>query len=231
MPFELLMLAHTSRTAVSFFLGILFSLFPYDYPILWSSTPTPLSHFDIVETHLKLLYNAPNLITRILHIVLSVGLLGLVIKLYKPTESNLLFDGGSLVLYMVAVIVYIANIIKGLRMVDEGSYGLNNLAELTEDAKDNVDYAGYDVDTGDSVLGREDNLKVLAASNTILALVLVGVLVLQVGQWYAERTDEKVRKEFEAKEREEQEKEKSESAGGGTGIKRQSSAKEGKKTR
>ena len=38
-------------------------------------------------------------------------------------------------------------------------------------------------------LGKEENMKVLAASNTILALVLVGVLVLQAGQWYAERKE------------------------------------------
>ncbi len=38
-------------------------------------------------------------------------------------------------------------------------------------------------------LSREDSLKVLSASNTILALVLVGVLVLQAGQWYAERKE------------------------------------------
>lgn len=29
----------------------------------------------------------------------------------------------------------------------------------------------------------------MAASNTILALVLIGVLVLQAGQWYAEKRD------------------------------------------
>lgn len=39
------------------------------------------------------------------------------------------------------------------------------------------------------ILGREDTLKVLSASNTILALVLVGILVLQAGQWYAEKKD------------------------------------------
>ena len=49
------------------------------------------------------------------------------------------------------------------------------------------------------VVGREDSLKVLAASNTILALVLVGVLVLQAGQWYAERKEEQ---EVERMERE-----------------------------
>ena len=47
------------------------------------------------------------------------------------------------------------------------------------------------------VIGREDSLRVLAASNTILALVLVGVLVLQAGQWYAERKDQDEAEKFE----------------------------------
>jgi len=43
--------------------------------------------------------------------------------------------------------------------------------------------------TGDILVGREDGLRVLSASNTILALVLVGVLVLQAGQWYAQNKE------------------------------------------
>lgn len=73
-------------------------------------------------------------------------------------------------LYLIAVVVYITNIVKGLRIVTLGIYG------ATES------------DT-EIAIGREDSLRVLAASNTILALVLVGVLVLQAGQWYAERKD------------------------------------------
>ncbi|KAJ5294280.1 Secretory component protein shr3 [Penicillium antarcticum] len=140
-----------------FFLGIIFSLFPYDYPILWSTITTPAAHYDYLEAHLRLLT-----------------------KLYKPSESNMLFDGASLVLYMCGITVYIANIVKGLRLASAGQYG----AELatTQDEKDQI-------------LGREDSLKVLSASNTILALVLVGILVLQAGQWYAERKDQQ---EFES---------------------------------
>ncbi|KAJ5202041.1 uncharacterized protein N7498_006704 [Penicillium cinerascens] len=157
-----------------FFLGIIFSLFPYDYPILWSTVPTPASHYDYLEAHLRFLHASPPLIPRILHIVIFLGLAGLVSKLYRPSESNMLFDGASLVLYMCGVTVYIANIVKGLRLASAGQYG-NDLAANPEDK--------------DQILGREDSLKVLAASNTILALVLVGILVLQAGQWYAERKD------------------------------------------
>ncbi|KAJ5633603.1 secretory component protein shr3 [Penicillium herquei] len=171
----------TTKPATCFFLGIIFSLFPYDYPILWSTIPTPDSHFDYLEAHLKFLHASPPLIPRILHIVIFLGLAGLVAKLYKPSESNMLFDGASLVLYMCGVTVYIANIVKGLRLASAGQYG-NALASTPEER--------------DQILGREDSLKVLSASNTILALVLVGILVLQAGQWYAERKDDQEAERF-----------------------------------
>jgi hypothetical protein len=165
-------------------LGIVFSLFPYDYPLLWAGEPTPPSHYDYLEAHLRFLHASPPLIPRILHIVIFVGLAGVITKLYKPSESNMLFDGASLVLYVCGVTVYIANIVKGLRLVTGGQYGVD-LAPTEEDAE--------------QVLGREDSLKVLAASNTILALILVGVLVLQAGQWYAERKDEQESAKFDKK--------------------------------
>ncbi len=59
------------------------------------------------------------------------------------------------------------------------------------------------VEAGQEVpLGRDDSLRVLAASNTILALVLVGVLVLQAGQWYAERKEGQEIEKMEKAERE-----------------------------
>ncbi|PYH79494.1 Shr3 amino acid permease chaperone [Aspergillus uvarum CBS 121591] len=177
----------------SFFLGIIFSLFPYDYPILWSTTPTPATHFDYFESHLRFLHASPPLIPRILHIVIFLGLAGLVTKLYRPSESNMLFDGASLVLYMCGVTVYIANIVKGLRLVSAGTYG-DDLLAATAAAT-----AGSDAPAEEGqILGREDSLKVLAASNTILALVLVGVLVLQAGQWYAERKEAQELASFKA---------------------------------
>lgn len=172
---------------VCFFLGMLFSSFPYDYPLLWTSEATPAAYFDQLETHLRFVHASPPLISRILHIAISIGFIGFFTKLFKPSEANLLFDGASLVLYVIGVVVYITNIVKGLRIVTSGVYG--QLEGQT-----------------DLAIGREDSLRVLAASNTILALVLVGVLVLQAGQWYAERkemdealTYEKEHEEKEAK--------------------------------
>lgn len=175
-----------SPSAVCFFLGILFAYFPYDYNVLWTtpaldpSDPTldpRAPFFDLQENHLKFLHASPPLISRILNIVIGTGLLGFLLKLFKPTEANLLFDGASLVLYMCGVTVYIANIVKGLRTVTAGAYGIPEGATM-EDAETATDF-----------IGREDSLRVMSASNTICALVLVGVLVLQAGQWYAQRKE------------------------------------------
>lgn len=143
------------------------------------------------------MHASPPIIPRILHIVVSVGFIGLFIKLFKPSEANLLFDGASLVLYVVGVVVYITNIVKGMRIVTLGLYGEAGAPE------------------GEAGVGREDSLRVLAASNTILALVLVGVLVLQAGQWYAERKDQDEAEKFEKEEQEKKESEKKQRSGSG----------------
>ena len=159
-----------------------------------------------------------------MHIITGVGLIGLLAKLYKPSESNMLFDGGSLVLYMIAVVLYLTNIVKGLRIVSLGNYGEGLKNVLSDPTRaDDVDLGtGIDTETGNDVLGREDNLKVLSASNTILALVLFGVLVLQIGQWYAERAEEKEREAMKGRKK---------SEGGNTiEVKRGDSKVRGKKT-
>lgn len=126
-------------------------------------------------------------------------------KLYKPSEANMLFDGASLALYMCGIAVYIANIVKGLRTVTAQAYGGKPL----EPGETMVGKAVQGVD--DEYIGREDSLRVLAASNTILALVLVGVLVLQAGQWYAQRKEQE---EIEAMDKVRDEKKRGAAAGG-----------------
>ncbi|KAJ3532128.1 hypothetical protein NM208_g8578 [Fusarium decemcellulare] len=173
-----LFLALTQVLAVCFFLGILFASFPYDFPLLWTKAPVPDNFFDHLETHLKFVHQSPPLISRILHIIISVGFIGFFIKLFRPSEANFLFDGASLILYLIGFGVYVANIVKALRSVS---------AEIWTD--DGFEGKTHEGENGELILGREDSLKVLSASNTILALVLVGILVLQAGQWYAEKKE------------------------------------------
>lgn len=172
----------------------MFANFPYDYNVLWTTPPpstNPLvdsrePYYELLENHLKFIHASPPLISRILHIVIGTGILGFLLKLYKPSDANMLFDGSSLVLYMCGVVVYVTNIVKGLRVVTDGTYGKVELVE-----GETVAAAGgkRDAELSGDIIGREDSLKVLCASNTILALVLVGVLVLQAGQWYAQKKE------------------------------------------
>ncbi|KAI0175615.1 Shr3 amino acid permease chaperone [Hypoxylon sp. FL1284] len=171
-----------------FFLGILFAMFPYDFPLLWTKDPILGAYLDQLETHLKFLHQSPPLIARVLSIAVGVGFLGFFIKLFRASESNMLFDGASLVLYLIGVGVYVANIVKGLRLVSAGAWHRDDFDETAAAAAAAMRQADP-LTGGEVILGREDSLKVMAASNTILALVLVGVLVLQAGQWYAERKD------------------------------------------
>ncbi|GAB7359207.1 hypothetical protein MBLNU230_g5866t1 [Neophaeotheca triangularis] len=172
-----------------FFLGIIFALFPYDYPVLWTSpsllpdaaagTDPRAPYFDLQESHLKVLHASPPLIARILHIVIGTGILGFLMKLFKPSEANVLFDGASLVLYMCGIVVYVANVVKGLRTITAEAWGAP--ATGMEGKADPEDGGRY--------ISREDTLRVMSASNTILVVVLCGVLVLQAGQWYAQRKE------------------------------------------
>ncbi|KAH6619617.1 Shr3 amino acid permease chaperone [Chaetomium sp. MPI-SDFR-AT-0129] len=189
---------------VCFALGILFASFPYDFPLLWTSDPIPPSFLDHLETHLRLMHQSPPLIARMLHIIVFVGFLGFFIKLFRPSEANVLFDGGSLILYVIGAGVYLSNIVKGMRAVSQPG-GLA-AAEEQQKAAAAAGVAGTVYSgplTGEVVLGREDSLRVLSASHVILALVLVGVLVLQAGQWYAERkeADEVAKLDREASEK------------------------------
>jgi hypothetical protein len=193
-------------------------MLPYDYHVLWTTPPDRTPHFAAQESHLRTLHASPPLIARILNLVVGTGLLGFVVKLgWKPTEANMLFDGASLVLYMCGVTVYLANIVKGLRAASSGAYApaadptVPPVVRVREDGSTQVE----------AMLSREDSLRVMAASNTILALVLVGVLVLQAGQWYAQN---KEAEEIEGMRRKRVEDRKAaHTAGGGSGGSQSSS--------
>ena len=108
---------HVTSPAVCFFLGILFAQFPYDFPLLWTTDEVAPAYLDQLETHLKFIHAAPPLIARILHIMVGTGFLGFFVKLFRPSEANMLFDGAGLTLYVIGVGIYITNIVKGLRTV------------------------------------------------------------------------------------------------------------------
>lgn len=152
-----------SFIAVSFSLGVCYSNWAYDYYTLWK-TPAD-DAFARSLAHYVNWYNMPMFFHHVHHVTALIGLIGLFLKLYKPSESNKLFDGGSLFLYVVGVVIYLTNLRRGGASADAGEWG------------------EVDEHTG---------INIIAASQVLIVLTFIGILGLQVGQYWAEVEDAKI---------------------------------------
>lgn len=159
--------------STSFALGIVFTNWSADHDVLWISNDPTVESINASELHYILLAKCPRIMHIFLNCVVGVGIIAHLAKLYRGQEYNVLFDGASLVLYMIGVILYGSSSMTGIRSIRDGEYG---------------------------DLSKADSLRVLAASHVILAVVLIGVLILQGGGWYAERALQREILELEARE-------------------------------
>lgn len=156
-------MSNNAIIAVSFSLGVCYSNWAYDYYTLWQ---TPVE--DAVArslAHYQLWYNMPMFFHHVHHACAGLGLIGLFLKLYKPSESNKLFDGGSLFLYVVGIVIYLTNLRRGGASADAREWG--EVDEVT-------------------------GINIIAASQVLIVLTFVGVIGLQIGQYWAEVEDAKV---------------------------------------
>ncbi|KIM68113.1 hypothetical protein SCLCIDRAFT_1209510 [Scleroderma citrinum Foug A] len=146
----------------SFFLGVLFICFFVDYRLLHQQLTD-----DIIEDGFQFyttFFNAPPAIKALLHGFIGVGVLGLIAKLHAWTDSAIWFDGSSLAAYIFAIAVYLSVTIPALRTIAIPA----------------------EVDTRED---RIEAMRVLAAGNSIMMVVLGAILVLQAGQEYARRME------------------------------------------
>lgn len=149
--------------AVSFSLGVCYSNWSYDYFTLWQQ-PVDAA-FERSLAHYQNWYNMPMFFHHVHHLCAVLGLIGFFFKLYKPSESNKLFDGGSLFLYMVGIVIYLTNLRRG---------GASAVAR---------EWGEVDEHTG---------INIIAASQVLIVLTFLGVIGLQVGQYWAEIEDSKI---------------------------------------
>lgn len=159
-------------SATSFGLGVIYANLPYDLNTLWlvdetgNSFLTSLSHYSVWG-------NSPGYVHYIFHFVILLGFMGTFIKLYKPSEDAKYFEYGTLVLYLMAVVIYLTNLRIGVNSCLVGDWG------------------EVDMPTG---------INVMAASQVMIVLVLLGVLLLQGGLYYAQWYDGILKEKFFAEE-------------------------------
>jgi len=146
-------------SATSFFLGVQFICFNVDHRILYGELTDGVVEdgFQFYTTF----FNAPPAIKALLHGFMGVGIIALLAKLHKWDESAMFFDGSSIAAYIFAISVYITVTIPALRTIVTPVVGV--------DSRDD----------------RVEAMRVLSAGNTIIAVLLGSVLILQAGQKYA----------------------------------------------
>ncbi|KAL1747889.1 Shr3 amino acid permease chaperone [Schizophyllum fasciatum] len=155
---------------VCFFLGVLFICFNMDYRILWGDVTSKEVQDDGIFFYTAF-YNAQPAIKSLMHAMMGVSILGHVAKLHKWDDSAMFFDGSSLAAFIFAIAIYTTTILPMLRNV------VNPSPEITH-------------------LERVQSLQILSAANVIIVFCLFAVLLLQAGQEYAKRQDEKALRDF-----------------------------------
>lgn len=154
--------------ATSFGLGVIYAQWPYDINTLWRFDEGGLAAQRSL-LHYATWGNAPMYIHHTFHGVIFLGLCGCFIKLYKPIDDAKYFEYGSLGLMMLAIVIYLSNIRIGVNSTLTGEWG-------------EVDMA-----TG---------INVMAASQVMCVVALVGVLFLQGGLYYAQWYDARAQAAF-----------------------------------
>ncbi|EDO15942.1 hypothetical protein Kpol_480p29 [Vanderwaltozyma polyspora DSM 70294] len=160
----------------SFLMGVFFANQPYDYDLLFNTSSTQ-EHFDSALKHYQTLYSTNPRVLYVLLGVTALGFIGSMIRIYKPNPDLQLFEYTSLGLFVFAICVFITNIKTGIECSITHNWG-----EVNEN----------------------QGLAVLASSNIIFLLMLVGVILLQGGLWYTNWDYQKRLGEFFAAEQAEQ---------------------------
>lgn len=160
-----------------FIMGVFYSNLSYDSHILFNSGSPSDQDFDLVLNHYQTLHaTSPYLLYGLAFITL-LGVIGHLIRTYKPNPDLQYFEYGSLIMYVLGICVFITNIKTGIEC--------------------SITHAWGEVD-------EHQGLAVLGSSNIILLCVFSGVIFLQAGLWWSTLDYEKRMAEFMEKEKEEQ---------------------------
>ncbi|WFD35860.1 Protein csh3 [Malassezia cuniculi] len=161
--------------------GVIFAASTFDTPLLF----TKFTEEQVIraENFYVSIYNAPRGIPSCLHGVIGLGIIGIASKLHRWTETDLYFGLGSMILFVGATIMYIAVIWPNLRALanpTEAGYIVKAVFE-TELERNSNSFPPLTFHERLSVV------QVVSATNIIIAALLFGVLLLQIGQWYVDR--------------------------------------------
>lgn len=154
--------------SAAFLLGVLYSNWPYDYHVLWSIGATDAEVQTVINHYVKWL-ETPKFVPYTMYGVVVVGLAGCVIKCAQPSSDVEYVEYGTLAAYGISACIYISNVRFGIISAAAGEWG------------------DYDALT---------SMSVVAASETMIVFLLLGIVVIQCTVFYAQNEDDRIKHEF-----------------------------------
>ncbi|KAG7092312.1 hypothetical protein E1B28_008674 [Marasmius oreades] len=163
-------------SVTSFLLGSLFTHWIADSITLWKSPTNDDTNFWIAASYYTILTKFPQQLSYALAAIIVLGGTTIIWSFNDGRAGNLMFDGGSLFLFATTLAVYTYSVIPTLRthFTSLPPHQLNDA--LPQDLRAPV------LD--------------LASSHLICSVTLTGVLALQAGRFWAEKTDDEGDEEF-----------------------------------
>ncbi|SPO24844.1 related to SHR3 - endoplasmic reticulum packaging chaperone [Ustilago trichophora] len=182
-------------SSTSFLFGVIFIASIYDFPLLYFSELTD-SAVDAAERFYLSLFAAPLAVSALLHGMMGLGLIGLVAKLHRWNEMAKYFDGGSLALFMGAICMYLGVAVPNLRLISDPTnikllYS-SAIATQRQSQLEAYEKGESTFKPSEGAMTQDEKvaaIRIISASNTICAVLLVGVLTLQISEWYLERQE------------------------------------------
>ncbi|PWN52350.1 hypothetical protein IE53DRAFT_405197 [Violaceomyces palustris] len=183
-------------SSVSFLFGVIFIASIYDFPMLFYSPLEP-SSVEAAEKFYLSMFNGPTAIPALLHGMVALGLIGLIAKLHRWTEMAKYFDGGSLVLFMGAVCMYGGVTIPNIKLLNDPTNeslisrsALQTQREAQASLFTSSEGKAQPPPTGPMTPDeRVSTIRILGATNVICVALLAGVVILQVSEWWMERSE------------------------------------------
>ncbi|KAJ7740702.1 Shr3 amino acid permease chaperone [Mycena maculata] len=154
----------------SFLLGSLFTHWIADSLTLWKS-PVTDEHLWTAALYYSILTKGPPFIFYFLGAIVTLGAATILWSLNDRAAGNLMFDGGSIFLFGTTVVLYLYSVIP----IIISEFSTLPAHELKDDP-----FPGA---LRTATLG-------LASNHLMCSVALTGVLVLQAGRFWAERSDD-----------------------------------------
>ncbi|EIN07837.1 hypothetical protein PUNSTDRAFT_53192 [Punctularia strigosozonata HHB-11173 SS5] len=160
----------------SFLLGVLFTNWIADSLTLWKNPVTDEALWTSARYY-SILASLPANMAWALAAVVGLGGLALASSMARGQAGNLMFDGGSIFLFVSALAVQLRTVVPTIRE----RFTRPNVLDLVPERTGNVKHP-FPVTLRSPLLD-------VASANVICSVALTGVLVFQAARWWAEEKD------------------------------------------